>query len=83
MKRTLISIGTVLSLLAFACLASTVSASPFVLEEWKQRVKSGPLEDDRKHVEWARDQDKDFLDDAFNDLAPDETTSVNCTAKRL
>lgn len=76
MKRTLISIGTVLSLLAFACLASTVSASPFVPEAWQQRVKAGPLEDERKHIEWARDLDKDFLDDAFNGLAPGEKTSV-------
>ncbi|MHA2282690.1 MAG: S8 family serine peptidase, partial [Promethearchaeota archaeon] len=39
-------------------------------------MKSGPLEDQRKHIDWSRDLDGDFIDDAFLELDPGEKTDV-------
>lgn len=58
------------------CLVTVLSASPFVPLEWQTLVKSDPFAGQRKHVGWIRDQNGDFIDDAFDGLARDETTRV-------
>ena len=58
------------------CLTSVVLAAPFVPLEWQTLVKSGPLAGQIKHAGWIRDQNGDFIDDAFDELSPDDTTQV-------
>jgi hypothetical protein len=58
------------------CLVTVLSASPFVPLAWQTRVKSGPLAGQYKHVDWICDQNGDFIDDAFDELARDEMTQV-------
>ena len=86
MKRKVILIAMLFGLLGSFCLISPISASPFIPLEWQTRVKSGPLEDQRKHVNWSRDQNGDFIDDAFQTLNYEEKTDVilqlsDCAAK--
>lgn len=78
MRRTFIGIciGTAFTFLVFGYGGSIVLASPFVPLEWQQRVKSGSMENDRKHLNWVRDQNGDFLDDALDDLSPGDKTTV-------
>src|SRR5690349_15637898 len=69
-------------LLALACfaiftpLSFSLWASPFVPISWQQRVKAGPLEDQRKHVQWVRDLDQNFVDDTLDAMAPDERITM-------
>jgi hypothetical protein len=60
----------------FTGFAPAIWASPFVPIEWQQRVKSGPLEEQRKHVLWVRDLDQNFVDDALDAMAPDDKTTM-------
>jgi len=76
MKSVLQNTGVALVLLSAIGLATTATASPLIPEVWQARVKAGPLEDQRKHVQWVRDQDGDFVDDAFNDLSPGDKARV-------
>jgi hypothetical protein len=64
------------SIVSMLCLVTAVSASPFVPLRWRTPVKSGPCAGQRKHVGWIRDQNGDFVDDAFDELSRDETTQV-------
>jgi hypothetical protein len=44
--------------------------------EWQQRVKSGPLEEQRKHTVWIRDLNLNFVDDVLDAMPPEEKTTV-------
>lgn len=57
-------------------LLERASAAPFVPLQWQQRIKAGALLDQRKHTGWIRDQNGDFLDDAFDSMRPGEKTKV-------
>ena len=70
MRIVLLSIIMVLS---FGCL---LTASPFVPLEWQTLVETGPLAGQRKHVEWIRDLNGDFIDDAFDLVPADEHVEV-------
>lgn len=62
--------------LSLLCPSNSVMGSPFVPLAWQARVKSGPLENQRKHVGWARDLNGDFIDDGFLELNPGDLTDV-------
>ena len=76
MNRTLTRLGMAFSLLFFICLTSAAWGAPFIPLQWQGRVKAGPLEGQRKHIQWVRDLNGDYLDDAFEALKPGEKTSV-------
>lgn len=54
----------------FIWLVLQASGSPAVPIEWQQRVKSGLLEAQSKHVAWSRDQNNNFVDDAIEAMNP-------------
>ncbi|MHC4676278.1 MAG: S8 family serine peptidase, partial [Planctomycetota bacterium] len=76
MKHKLTLPIIILSLIATLWLTATVVAAPFIPVQWQERVKSGALENQRKHIDWSRDLDGDFLDDAFLNLSPGDKTKV-------
>jgi hypothetical protein len=55
---------------------SDVRGDPFVPLAWQRLVDSGPLQGLKKHVGWIHDMNGDFIDDAFDTLAPGEETQV-------
>lgn len=51
--------------------------APFVPLAWQQEVTTiGPLVGERKHLNWIRDLDQDFVDDRFAELATTDKTQV-------
>ncbi len=69
-------LGLTLSTVIVAAPGRRIGASPFIPIEWQQRVKSGPLEEQRKHANWIRDLNVNFIDDALDAMDPGETTTV-------
>jgi subtilisin family serine protease len=57
-------------------LTSQAFASGFVPVQWQQRVKSGAFEDQRKHTDWIRDLNKNFVADTLDTMDPEAKTSV-------
>jgi subtilisin family serine protease len=53
-------------------------AAPFVPLEWQQEIADiGPLQGERKHLNWAHDLDGNFVDDRFSEAtSPDKTRAI-------
>jgi hypothetical protein len=68
----------VLTCLAVSCVCfvSEGVGAPFVPIQWQQRVKSGALENQRKHVAWSRDLNRNFVDDDLDAMEPEAKTTV-------
>lgn len=65
-----------LAILGLVAIGSHAEATPFVPIDWQCRVKSGPLEGQRKHVGWIRDQNNNFIDDALEGPPRAESVQV-------
>jgi subtilisin family serine protease len=77
--KTALRRGIIITFFAGSCVALEfqASGSPLVPIEWQQRVKSGALEGQAKHVAWSRDQNNNFVDDALEALpATNRTTMI-------
>lgn len=65
---------------AFLCvsfsLPSVLCATPFVPLAWQTKVRMGGAVGQKKHVGWIRDQNGDFIDDAFEELGGGDRTQV-------
>ena len=55
---------------------SSAIGQGFVPLEWQRRVKSGPLAEQRKHVDWARDLNNNFVDDEIEMMSRDGTVNI-------
>jgi subtilisin family serine protease len=68
--------GVVVPILVVLSLVNDALSSPFVPLTWQSVVESGPHQGMRKHIGWIHDTNGDFIDDAFDTLAPGEETQV-------